>query len=458
MHEKAFAAFRDKMATYFPELDEKLADGPAGLEAWWTAVKSKAESLQPGLGAAMDQLDFMELYNKNEAVPDDCVIPFIPFRFHVVRDVDDDDARRVRRLPERPRPAICAVRSWPPTMRRARWSRWPPTSRSGSICTWPRWKTPNCCARTAQTPPIRTQQHIVSLMSVISAGILFGPGGSDGAQRRRPGRLLRAAANLYGHDQYRLAEIEYWDPRESDCYIGEVPVPQIPEFSDYDLGLTAPTHFEAFRVYVPWMAFEDRGAGIPPEFQINGPETVGGDEFETLDFSKYLRGSASEGRLASITGPQTCETERLAAAGAGPALHGEASRTASRRRVTSTRSTWSANSTPISTRWSFKLGDIRIGDITIDIPDGRWSYQGDFDFTHTRGFVLRVSAGIDLYQNPAGVSWVLQAIDPLTGEVLQDATRGLLAPNDAFGKGRVSFPTPCRRARRTASRSPTRRR
>ncbi|HEY7600112.1 MAG TPA: hypothetical protein VH741_09310, partial [Candidatus Limnocylindrales bacterium] len=50
-----------------------------------------------------------------------------------------------------------------------------------------------------------------------------------------------------------------------------------------------------------------------------------------------------------------------------------------------------------------------------------------------------VSAGIDTQSHTA--SWVLQAIDPETGEVLADATRGLLPPNDALGKGAgyVSF-------------------
>jgi len=84
---------------------------------------------------------------------------------------------------------------------------------------------------------------------------------------------------------------------------------------------------------------------------------------------------------------------------------------------------------------SFRLGDIKIGDITIDVPDGRTSFDAEIDFTATRGFILRVSAVLDLFQQPASASWLIQAIDPLTGEVLQDATRGLLAPNDASGTG-----------------------
>src|SRR5262249_21746493 len=57
----------------------------------------------------------------------------------------------------------------------------------------------------------------------------------------------------------------------------------------------------------------------------------------------------------------------------------------------------------------------------------------DFDFTRTNGFILRVSAGIDLVQKEA--TWLLQAIDPLTGEIIQDPTKGLLPPNDARGQG-----------------------
>ncbi|HEY6817505.1 MAG TPA: putative Ig domain-containing protein [Croceibacterium sp.] len=84
---------------------------------------------------------------------------------------------------------------------------------------------------------------------------------------------------------------------------------------------------------------------------------------------------------------------------------------------------------------SFEFGDIKLGDISIDVPDGRSSFQTEIDFTQTRGFVLRISAVLDLYQQPARASWLFQAIDPLTGEVLEDTTRGLLAPNNALGIG-----------------------
>ena len=48
---------------------------------------------------------------------------------------------------------------------------------------------------------------------------------------------------------------------------------------------------------------------------------------------------------------------------------------------------------------------------------------------------LDVLSGIDLFQDPDQASWLLQAIDPLTGELLKDTSRGLLAPDDGLGSG-----------------------
>ena len=85
---------------------------------------------------------------------------------------------------------------------------------------------------------------------------------------------------------------------------------------------------------------------------------------------------------------------------------------------------------------SLRLGDLKVGDINIHVPNGQAAFQGDFDFTGSKGFVLRVSAGIDAETLIA--TWLLQAIDPDTGEVLHDAQRGLL-PLDAIGKPNGGF-------------------
>ncbi|HAY08473.1 MAG TPA: hypothetical protein DCY18_00810, partial [Thauera sp.] len=62
----------------------------------------------------------------------------------------------------------------------------------------------------------------------------------------------------------------------------------------------------------------------------------------------------------------------------------------------------------------------------------------DFDFSGSKGFILRVSAGVDAETGIA--TWLLQAIDPNTGEVMRNATRGLLeAVGGESGKGFVSY-------------------
>ena len=138
----------------------------------------------------------------------------------------------------------------------------------------------------------------------------------------RPGRAARSAptatsldffersARWYGHDDRpcMAADRVLRSSARATATTGEIPVPALPSFDDYDLGLSQPTHFEAFRVYVPWMPFEERGAGLPADFQINGPEPVDGDAFVPLDLSRYFQTPTASG-LASITGPQTVDTD-----------------------------------------------------------------------------------------------------------------------------------------------------
>jgi len=433
LHDRAFNAFRARMAAFFPGLDEHLEGGAGGLGEWWEAVKAEIAKVSPGVANELDKLDFLGLYNQNAAVPDENTIPFIPFRFHVVATAttmtraefvafQSNEARELRT-------SILASSTAPGAL----------LALAANEQTWvdlylAALEDAQLLRPDGETPPIRTQQHIVSLMTTLASGILFGPAGSE---IRSDGNLLgffEKLRELYGHDQDRMADIEFWDPRESDLYIGEVPVPRLPDFGDYDLGLTTQTHFEAFRIYVPWMAFEDRGSGVPTDFQINGPEPVDGSEFAQLDFTNLLKGNVGTGRLASITGPQTFDTGGWLPVGQTlPYTVNFANDPASGRYINEVRVVTQLD--PDVDARSFKLGDIKIGDITIDVPDGRSLFQGEFDFVASRGFLLRVSAGIDLFQDVPAATWLIQAIDPLTGEVLQDATRGLLKPNDALGNG-----------------------
>ena len=134
----------------------------------------------------------------------------------------------------------------------------------------------------------------------MSTGILIGPAGQEVTSSGDLLAFFDDVRRWYGHDETQMGEVEYYDFRQSRCNAGDIPVPAIAEFDDYDLGLSQQTHFESFRVYVPWLGFEDRGAGLPTEYQINGPQPVDGDEFAQLDLSQLLDGDAAQG-LAAIT-------------------------------------------------------------------------------------------------------------------------------------------------------------
>ena len=60
------------------------------------------------------------------------------------------------------------------------------------------------------------------------------------------------------------------------------------------------------------------------------------------------------------------------------------------------------------------------------IPNSVGRSSSDFDFTPSKGFILRVSAGVDVASGTA--TWALQAIDPLTGEVIRIPPRDFCRP------------------------------
>ena len=278
-------------------------------------------------------------------------------------------------------------------------------------------------------PPIREQDQVISLLATLASGILVGPAGSDILADGNLPQFFEQLRTWYGHER-QLADIEEWDYR-GEC--GAQPVPALSLFEDYDLGLSSPTHFETLRVYVPWVEWGQRAAGLPAEFQINGPfEPVDGEEFQSLDLSSYYSEESATSSLVSLTGPLTVDTGGFLPVGQDLPYTIQfqndpkaATQPGEIRIVTEL----DEDLEP----FTFRLGDIKMGDINIHVPADRALFQGDFDFTHTKGFVLRISAGVDVATRQA--TWLIQAIDPETGELIQDPTIGLLPPNDAAGTG-----------------------
>ena len=306
--------------------------------------------MSPGVGAALDQLDFEGLFNANAAVPGTCEQTFIPYRSHVYAaattmtraEFVEFNAQEARDL----RQAILQSDNAPGAL----------LALAGDEQVWvdlylAALEDAGILRPDGDTPPIRERQYIVSLMSTLASGILFGPGGSD---VRSTGDLLGffdQLRELYGHRDGRLAAHTLEGRQCDNGKVGDVRNSVLPEFEDYDLGLFNPTHFEAFTIYVPWVEFHERAAGLPIDFQINGPAPFGGDAFESLDFASLLEGDPAADSLASITGPQTVDTGGWLPADAldvsgNVAMLRSKSRTTRRRAATSTRFRSSRKSTP----------------------------------------------------------------------------------------------------------------
>ena len=97
---------------------------------------------------------------------------------------------------------------------------------------------------------------------------------------------------------------------------------------------------------------------------------------------------------------------------------------------------------------TFRLGDIKIGDIQVHIPDGRATFQGDFDFTRSKGFILRVTEIDDVglaFSNTTAIASVLRKHgcpnyygDQRFGREGDNASRGLASCRRTIRRGLVN--------------------
>jgi hypothetical protein len=90
--------------------------------------------------------------------------------------------------------------------------------------------------------------------------------------------------------------------------------------------------------------------------------------------------------------------------------------------------------------FSFRLGTIGFGDHIIEIPANKSSLQERYDFSSTIGYFVDVTAGLDIPNNR--FFWILETIDPITGQPPTDPTAGFLPVNDTLtgsGEGFINF-------------------
>jgi YD repeat-containing protein len=391
-----------------------LKAGPHGLDA-----------VYPGL---------YNLYVQFAAIPDLCLYPFIPFRTNIVasatpmtrdefiaqQDVEAEALRQRVLADSTANPALINLASDTDTWQMG-WL--------GAL------EEAGLLLPADQAPPIRSDIKVQSLMSVLATGFLYGPAGGQVMSNGDLLSFFTQVEKWYGSTPGQIGAIDHYDDRFSElCGLEEaIPVPALAQYSTYNLDLSHPTYLENFNVYVPWVPFEDRGAAggtvAVPEFGSLAASTTG----SALDFSQYFQQTGAVGDLATITGPQGFGTQQFIPSGqALPYTINFANSDTAQTEPGEIRIVQKLD--PNLDPGTFRLGDLTIGDINVHIPSDRALFQGDFDFTHSKGFILRVSAGIDT--TSATATWLLQAIDPNTGEVIQNPSLGLLPPNNAEGAGR----------------------
>jgi RHS repeat-associated protein len=88
---------------------------------------------------------------------------------------------------------------------------------------------------------------------------------------------------------------------------------------------------------------------------------------------------------------------------------------------------------------SFRVGSFGWGDLYFNVPSNKAFYNERLDLTAKLGFYVDVVAGVNAQTGEA--FWTLTAIDPATGEMLNDAEKGFLPPNtqDDIGQGFINY-------------------
>ncbi|WP_415233615.1 putative Ig domain-containing protein, partial [Pseudorhodobacter sp.] len=282
----------------------------------------------------------------------------------------------------------------------------------------------------ADAPPVFASTRVTSLVAQLSQGLLLGTAGGG---IRSSGDLVDFYSKVrewYGSSTNAKAPVARYDMRNPPNGIPyAVPVPHLPAAASYDLGLTRPTTFTAFNIYAPWLGL---GAVDLPDFGSDNTTS----ELVALDLDRFrdIAGVPAGEGSGWLRGPIGVGAGNWVPTGyALPHEVGFAVDTDSARPLRDLRIVTTLD--PALDARSFRLGGLTLGDLSVKVPAGRMVWQQDLDLSATRGFILRLSAGMDIASRTA--TWLVQAIDPETGELLDTAgPNGLLLPGES---GAVQF-------------------
>src|SRR5262249_58224334 len=101
-------------------------------------------------------------------------------------------------------------------------------------------------------PPISTEPQVVSAVATLAAGILAGPAGQQVLTTGSLSDFLNHVKTWYGNDPTQITPFDPNAPGFTSNSLGFFgllqnpnPIPQLPTYAQYNLGLSLPTTFEA---------------------------------------------------------------------------------------------------------------------------------------------------------------------------------------------------------------------
>ncbi|MCB1123847.1 MAG: hypothetical protein KJT03_19995, partial [Verrucomicrobiae bacterium] len=259
-------------------------------------------------------------------------------------------------------------------------------------------------------PEARIDAVFNSELAVIVAGLLAQEGGSE---------IISTSTD-------ELAQffelVRTWANHNPDAYGS----PAIPDGTEYDLGLSHETHFEAFRIQVK----------VPSDFFFFLADYIDdGSGSPVLDPSlrNFLNGPAGSSPAVTIRGPSGYDDNlNIVPGGARLPYQIAFANPVSGQPVTEIRIVQEID--PDLDVRTFQLGTVRFGDLNLGIPQSRGAYSAEFDLTAERGYVLQMSGGVDIVEGIA--TWVFRAVDADTGLLVDYPGVGLLAPGET---GEISY-------------------
>ncbi|MBN2450718.1 MAG: putative Ig domain-containing protein, partial [Lentisphaeria bacterium] len=241
-----------------------------------------------------------------------------------------------------------------------------------------------------EPPRLREMPEFAGLVNTAGAAMLAMPQGSlYRSQTSDLGAFFERVRAWYGH----LADVH----RGSDP----------PTLEDVDMGLTHPTHFEAFMV------------------RVGLPKNVSAEDAAPVTYTDYFGLTGELGDSVDLAGPNGAGEADFVPAGT-PLPY-----------VLSIQNPLDAEEAVHTLRayievpegydiLTFRLGDMMFEGVQVNIPDNYPAFTGEFDFVDERGYILRITGGPDTVSDM--LLWVVTAIDPFTGLAVTDPGIGLLQP------------------------------